>query len=72
MTLFFHKEDIKKIVYNILSNEKDESIKDDIAEKVISTLIDDNNDMKEISILTDPASIARETIFEYNNLYGLL
>lgn len=72
MTLFFHKEDIKKIVYNVLSNEKDESIKNNIAEKVISTLIDENDDKNEISILTDPASIAREAIFEYNNLYELL
>lgn len=72
MSLIFKKSDVKSLVFNILSSEKDKDVKDEIANRVIMSLTNadyENGDYT--TILSSAEDIVKETIFEYNNLYNM-
>jgi hypothetical protein len=68
MSIIFTKDDVRLIVFNILQNEKNNEVKYEVANRVISALVGSDSGTDEISILSSPESIARETIFEYQNI----
>lgn len=65
MSFYFENKDIYKFVDQVLTNESTDT-KVQISQNIIKSL---SFDEKNVAILSNPETIAREIIFEKNNFY---